>query len=178
MRRMLAAILGVLGVLLVPSTAGAQDFYPPDGTGVLCVLNDLTPIPGQSITVECARAFAVGSQVTAFLGCPGDKESVLLGNIRTENLGSAKGSIVIPPDTAPGRHNIQIVGTDEAGKRVSACFPVSVLGETVRQPGLGGLPFTGSNNTRWMSAAFLLIGASAALKFADHRRRRQVSVVA
>ena len=144
--------VGFLFLLAVP--ASAQYVTGPETCGV----DDVTIVPGQTITVT-GSGYPANSVVTVTIG------GIELGTVTTDDSGNFSKTFQVPDSVAPGTYSIGC--TDVEGKTIGN--DVSVVGGAV-----GGTAFTGTslNVPLWTVLAAALLATGVALVALGGRRGR------
>ena len=165
-----AACLLMLGLTLGASPAAAQ--YSPAAT-VTVIVSDSTPGRGATVTVGITnnpsappgQQMAVNVVVTIDLF----SDPVRLGSFTTDRNGNGQASVVIPANTTPGRHRIELRGTSKAGTPLTVSRAITVTGAAgATRP----LPRTGSDNADLARMGAVLVVGGGAAAYAARRRLR------
>jgi hypothetical protein len=127
-KRLLLVAGLTVGLVLVTSTAGAQQ-YPP-GTFPL-TLSDTTVVPGQTITATGTLTPGATSVSFAF-----HSEEDDLGSTTPDAAGNHSASLTIPTNATLGSHTI--TATDNLGAQASAGVTVVAAGGGAGAAGAGG----------------------------------------
>ena len=154
MRRMLGAMAIVFAVLL--SFAGAAAAQETSG-GASVGGSDLTPEPGQTITVS-GTGCPAGEPVNFFFD--GDPA----GSTTADQNGNFSGEVTVPSDAAPGTHTITAsCGAQVLGFQIEVSRAAIVAAPVAR---------TGSSSTIPLTSIALALLAVGGLLVLFARRRR------
>jgi len=126
-------------------------------------VSDTEVVPGEAI-VFSGGGFAANSNINIELR----STPVSLGSTTADDSGNFSVEVVIPPETAPGQHELAAIGVDPDGNPLTVVLPITVVaagdGSSSSTAGGGGtLPVTGSDIGRFvgLGLGLILVGGAA-----------------
>lgn len=158
------ALVTLLTLTAVP--AGAQD-YPPEAA--TCQVTVVTPVPGQTITVNCNGWMPNGEVEVILLS-----EPQLLDVVETDADGELARPVTIPSDVPPGDHTLRLSGVSAQGEPQTVDIALTVRAPDGTDGDEPGLAATGGNS--WVGALLgvgLLGAGGTALLIARRRQANQ-----
>jgi hypothetical protein len=161
------ALMVVLLVGLVPTSASAQPYPPPPRP--TCNVSGTTLSPGDQVTIT-GKHWQPGSTVRFTL----QPEDINLGSATVGVNGKFSAVLTIPNNIVPGPHTIQCSGLNRRGVPVVRAITIQIVGGVVA--GGGGTSFTGTilNVPLWMLLTAALFAAGVTAVALGRRRRRGV----
>lgn len=161
---LLLALVTLLALTAAP--AGAQD-YPPEAA--TCQVTVVTPVPGQTITVNCNGWMPNGEVEVLLLS-----EPQLLEVIQTDADGELTEPVTIPSDVPPGDHTLRLSGRNAVDEPQTFDIALTVEapeGADGADGGGPGLAATGAGSWPGVLLGVGLLAAGGAAVYAARRRQ-------
>ena len=166
MKRLFAATLAVIGLVIAAASLGSTASAYPAGTAPSISVSSSTVAPGGSDTVSGTN-FTPNSSVSLSL----HSDPVDLGTVTTDGSGNFSAAVTIPSSTATGSHTIEALDTP-TGDVATAAITVSTSGTgTGGGGGGGGLAGTGVAVIGIGALGIVLLVGGGLMLMAGRRRK-------
>lgn len=163
-RKRTGLVLALFTLLaLTAAPAGAQD-YPPEAA--TCQVTVVTPVPGQTITVDCEGWMPNGEVEVILLS-----EPRLLDVVQTDADGELVDPVTIPSDVPPGDHTLRLSGLNAQGEPQTFDIALTVQAPEGADRAGPGLAVTGADSWPGVLLGVGLLGAGGAAVYAARRRQ-------